>query len=98
MGGQNFSKEVVDSNSSRLKLNNCTVFADQCAVFSIQHTRHFMAYKVPIFSLILPRTNQQIAIRHYIDTVIEYRIMILCSMNIEVSKWLYVVLSDASLM
>ena len=62
MGGQNLSKKVVDSNGSRLKLNNCTVFADQCAVFSIQHTRHFMAYKVPIFSLILPRTNQQIQI------------------------------------
>ena len=75
MGGQNLSKGVVDSNSSRLKLNNCTVFADQCAVFSIQHTRHFMAYIVPIFSLILPRTNQQriilcIIIVQYLSVVI----------------------------
>lgn len=32
---------------------------------------------------------QYISIRQYIDTVIEYRIMILCSMSIEISKWLY---------
>ena len=29
-----------------------------------------------------------ISIWQYIDAVIEYRIMILCLMNIEVSKWL----------
>ena len=34
------------------------------------------------------RDLQYISIWQYIDTVIEYRIVILCSMNIEVSKWL----------
>ena len=34
------------------------------------------------------RDLRYISIWQYIDTVIEYRIVILCSMNIEVSKWL----------
>ena len=34
------------------------------------------------------RDLRYISIRQYINAVIEYRIMILCSMSIEVSKWL----------
>ena len=34
------------------------------------------------------RDLRYISIRQYIDAVIEYRIVILCSMNIEVLKWL----------
>ena len=34
------------------------------------------------------RDLQYILIWQYINTVIEYRIVILCSMNIEISKWL----------
>ena len=45
--------------------------------------------QVPVAS----RNLQYILIRQYIDTVIEYRIVILCCMNIE-----YVVVSDACLM
>ena len=45
-----------------LKLNNCTVFTKQ--LYWIFNTVHliFMEYIEPIFSLILPHTNQQIII------------------------------------
>ena len=42
------------------------------------------------------RDLQYISIRQYIDTLIEYRIVILCSMNIEIFKCL-MVLSGACL-
>ena len=38
-----------------------------------------------------------VSIWQYIDTVIEYYVMILCSMSIEIWKWLYK-LSDESLL
>ena len=44
----------------------------------------------------MARDLQYISIRQYIDTLIEYRIVILCSMNIEIFKCL-LVLSGACL-
>ena len=46
--------------------------------------RRKMANALPVTT----RDLRYISIWQYIDIVIKYRIVILCSMNIEVSKWL----------
>ena len=40
---------------------------------------------IAIINVIATRDLQYISIRQYIDTLIEYHIVILCSMNIEIS-------------
>ena len=46
---------------------------------------HTCTHHTYIHTYIHTRDLQYISIRQYIDTLIEYRIVILCSMNIEIS-------------
>ena len=64
-----------------------SIFQD--SFFGLLNTQHIF----PVAN----RDLQYISIWQYIDTLIEYRIVILCSINIEISKCL-IVLSGACLM
>ena len=76
---------------------------ETCTTCQVPSQSKFIAKYFPykesdilLFEAVYGSDLQYISIRQYIDTLIEYRIVILCSMNIEIFKCL-MVLSGACL-